>query len=46
MTTAAHTTTGTEPDKSTTAGKLADLRARLAETQAPMGQASIDRVHD
>jgi len=46
MTTAAHTLTGTEPDKSTTAGKLADLRARLAETQAPMGQASIDRVHD
>ncbi|MDK8768650.1 acyl-CoA carboxylase subunit beta [Corynebacterium freneyi] len=46
MTTAAHTPTGTEPDKSTTAGKLADLRARLAETQAPMGQASIDRVHD
>ncbi|WP_295626633.1 acyl-CoA carboxylase subunit beta [uncultured Corynebacterium sp.] len=46
MTTAAHTSTGTEPDKTTTAGKLADLRARLTETQAPMGQASIDRVHD
>ncbi|MEJ5919996.1 acyl-CoA carboxylase subunit beta [Corynebacterium sp. H78] len=46
MTTAANTQTGTEPDKTTTAGKLADLRARLAETQAPMGQAAVDRVHD
>lgn len=46
MTTAANTSTGETPDLTTTAGKLADLRARLAETQAPMGQASIDRVHD
>ncbi|QQU98753.1 acyl-CoA carboxylase subunit beta [Corynebacterium amycolatum] len=46
MTTAANTSTGETPDLTTTAGKLADLRARLAETQAPMGQAGIDRVHD
>ena len=46
MTTAAIPTTGETPDLSTTAGKLADLRARLAETQAPMGQAAIDRVHE
>ncbi|OFK33073.1 acyl-CoA carboxylase subunit beta [Corynebacterium sp. HMSC064E08] len=46
MTTAANTSTGETSDLTTTAGKLADLRARLAETQAPMGQASIDRVHD
>lgn len=46
MTTAANTQTGETPDLTTTAGKLADLRARLAETQAPMGQAGIDRVHD
>ena len=46
MTTAENTATGAAPDMSTTAGKLADLRARLAESAAPMGQASIDRVHD
>lgn len=46
MTTATNTSTGETPDLTTTAGKLADLRARLAETQAPMGQAGIDRVHD
>lgn len=34
------------PDLTTTAGKLADLRARLAETQAPMGQAAVDKIHD
>ncbi|NLZ58754.1 MAG: methylmalonyl-CoA carboxyltransferase, partial [Corynebacterium sp.] len=36
----------TAPDLTTTAGKLADLRARLSEAQAPMGQASVDRVHE
>ena len=36
----------TAPDLTTTAGKLADLRARIAETHTPMGQASVDRVHD
>ncbi|APT91224.1 methylmalonyl-CoA carboxyltransferase [Corynebacterium sphenisci DSM 44792] len=46
MTTAAHTPAGEGPDKHTTAGKLADLRARLAETQAPMGPAPIEKVHD
>ncbi|MWK60562.1 methylmalonyl-CoA carboxyltransferase, partial [Pseudomonas otitidis] len=33
------------PDLTTTAGKLADLRSRLAETVAPMGPASIEKVH-
>lgn len=46
MTTAANTSTGETPDLTTTAGKLADLRSRLAETQAPLGKGSIDRVHD
>lgn len=44
--TSAATATGTEPDKNTTAGKLADLRARLAEANAPMGEAAVERVHD
>lgn len=44
MTTAQATTE--TPDLTTTAGKLADLRSRLAETQAPMGQAAIDKVHE
>src|SRR5699024_1377907 len=35
----------TAPDLTTTAGKLADLRARLSEAQAPMGQASVEKVH-
>lgn len=33
------------PDLTTTAGKLADLRARIAETQAPMGQAAVEKSH-
>ena len=33
-------------DIHTTAGKLADLRRRLDEAHAPMGQAAIDKVHD
>ena len=40
------TTGAAAPDLTTTAGKLADLRARIAETHTPMGQASVDRVHD
>ena len=48
MTTATqnHTEGTTAPDLTTTAGKLADLRSRLAETNAPMGQAAIERSHD
>ena len=47
MTAAITTEAGAQaPDLTTTAGKLADLRARIAETHAPMGQASVDRVHD
>lgn len=34
------------PDLTTTAGKLADLRARLAETQVPMGEAAIQKSHE
>ena len=44
--TSAATATGTAPDKNTTAGKLADLRARLAEANAPMGEAAVERVHE
>ena len=32
------TTDSTKPDMSTTAGKIADLRNRLAEARAPMGK--------
>ncbi|WP_448852052.1 acyl-CoA carboxylase subunit beta [Corynebacterium sp. 335C] len=46
MTTAATDNPSTEVAKNTTAGKLADLRARLAETQAPMGEKAIEKVHD
>ncbi|MCS4489509.1 acyl-CoA carboxylase subunit beta [Corynebacterium sp. ES2794-CONJ1] len=35
-----------KPDLTTTAGKLADLRNRLAEATAPMGPESVKRVHD
>jgi propionyl-CoA carboxylase beta chain len=35
----------TSPDLSTTAGKLDDLRSRLAETAAPAGEASVAAVH-
>ncbi|WP_291080475.1 acyl-CoA carboxylase subunit beta, partial [Dietzia sp. UBA5065] len=34
------------PDIHTTAGKLSELRRRLDEARAPMGQAAIDRTHD
>ncbi|MCK7661117.1 acyl-CoA carboxylase subunit beta [Corynebacterium sp. CCM 8835] len=40
------TTENSTPDLTTTAGKLADLRARLTETVAPMGEASVERVHE
>ena len=40
------TTGAAAPDLTTTAGKRADLRARITETHTPMGQASVDRVHD
>ncbi|WP_333618984.1 acyl-CoA carboxylase subunit beta [Dietzia sp.] len=33
-------------DIHTTAGKLEDLRRRLAEAHAPMGQGAIEKVHD
>lgn len=33
------------PDIHTTAGKLADLRNRQAQAQAPSGEAAIDKVH-
>ncbi|MGC2864333.1 acyl-CoA carboxylase subunit beta [Corynebacterium glutamicum] len=35
----------TKPDLTTTAGKLSDLRSRLAEAQAPMGEATVEKVH-
>nr|WDS96044.1 putative propionyl-CoA carboxylase beta chain 5 [Micrococcus sp.] len=36
----------TGPDLTTTAGKLEDLRNRLAESTLPSGQAAVDRQHD
>ena len=36
----------TGPDLTTTAGKLEDLRGRLAEAALPSGQAAVDRQHD
>ena len=34
-----------KPDLTTTAGRIEDLRGRLAEAQAPAGQEEIDAVH-
>lgn len=34
-----------KPDLTTTAGRLEDLRTRLEEAQAPVGQDAIDAVH-
>lgn len=34
-----------KPDLTTTAGRIEDLRGRLAEAQAPAGQDAIDAVH-
>ena len=33
------------PDINTTAGKLADLKARRAEATYPMGRRAVDKVH-
>ncbi|MDV6261105.1 methylmalonyl-CoA carboxyltransferase, partial [Rhodococcus yunnanensis] len=33
------------PDIHTTAGKLADLRKRLAGAEHPSGEAAVERVH-
>ena len=38
-------TNGT-PSIHTTEGKLNELRRRMAEAQAPVGQDSIDKVHE
>ena len=34
-----------KPDMTTTAGRIEDLRNRLDEAQAPVGQDAIDAVH-
>ena len=34
-----------KPDLTTTAGKLADLRNRIAEARFPMGEARVEKVH-
>ena len=34
-----------KPDMTTTAGRIQDLRNRLDEAQAPVGQDAIDAVH-
>lgn len=39
-------TDSTKPDMSTTAGKIADLRNRLTEARAPMGEDAIRDRHD
>ncbi|MCS4535866.1 acyl-CoA carboxylase subunit beta [Corynebacterium sp. HS2168-gen11] len=39
-------TTADKPDLKTTAGKLADLRARLSETAIPVGQEAVARIHE
>lgn len=33
-------------DNTTTAGKIADLKKRRAETQHPMGEKAVEKVHD
>ncbi|ALC05169.1 putative propionyl-CoA carboxylase beta chain 5 [Corynebacterium deserti GIMN1.010] len=40
------TAANSTPDLTTTAGKLSDLRSRLAEAQAPMGQESVEKAHE
>ncbi|GAB2500506.1 putative propionyl-CoA carboxylase beta chain 5 [Corynebacterium atrinae] len=37
--------TTTSPDLTTTAGRLADLRARLAEAEAPVGTDAVEATH-
>ncbi|MBY6420161.1 methylmalonyl-CoA carboxyltransferase, partial [Rhodococcus sp. BP-154] len=34
-----------KPDIHTTAGKLADLRERLAQAKIPSGETSVEKVH-
>ncbi|RPA65156.1 acyl-CoA carboxylase subunit beta [Gordonia oryzae] len=43
--TTASSDSGAAPDIHTTAGKLADLRQRLAETQHPVGEAAVEKIH-
>ena len=43
--TASIKTTDEKPDLTTTAGKLADLRNRIAEARFPMGEARVEKVH-
>ncbi|WP_018023429.1 acyl-CoA carboxylase subunit beta [Corynebacterium ulceribovis] len=45
MTTAAQTDNNGSLDPNSTAGKLATLRERLAQTHAPMGQEAIENIH-
>ncbi len=45
MTTASRDS-GAAPDIHTTAGKLADLRNRLAEAEFPVGQDAVEKVHE
>ncbi len=43
--TTASSDSGAAPDIHTTAGKLADLRQRLSETQHPVGEAAVEKIH-
>ena len=43
--TASIKTTEDKPDLTTTAGKLADLRNRIAEARFPIGEARVEKVH-
>lgn len=43
--TASIKTTDEKPDLTTTAGRLADLRNRIAEARFPMGEARVEKVH-
>ncbi|MGC5247935.1 acyl-CoA carboxylase subunit beta [Gordonia sp. DT219] len=43
--TTASSESGAAPDIHTTAGKLADLRQRLDETQHPVGEAAVEKIH-
>jgi propionyl-CoA carboxylase beta chain len=45
MTTEQQPSTSEAPDIHTTSGKLADLRARTAESLTPMGEKAIEKVH-
>lgn len=40
-----HTPQGSTPDMSTTAGKIADLHNRLAETRTPVGEQAVHDSH-